>query len=331
MKLSYFLPTNLPIVQKFLPLLQQKSQVLRHLWKPMLLVGIGLHVLILNLPHTSPAPEIAPEEILDEELTITSLVSTGKPKPKSDKPKAEAKEKEEKEDKPAKSKPKPEPEEADDKPAKSKPEPEEPEPKLERAAPPPPEREAPPPPPPEELEKEEPPPEEPEKEEPEKEELEKKEPPPEEPEKKEPPPEEPEGDPTEAGTGVIAAIRPKVLAKVMESSNEPAAVQAFIDSIPIDLVASSQRPNFFDGNDLKAESLGSLAIQQSSPSSTFADYIEPALNSAGVENIEPLEDYGGAKLYRAKAGNVEFYISLVKLGGGGSTLVIVWGKNPSEL
>ncbi len=308
----------------------------------MLLAGIGLHVLILSLPHISSEPVVAPEEPLNEDLTITSLVSTGKPKPKSDKPKPEAKEKE---DKPAKAKPKSEPEEADDKPAKSKPKPkpEEAEPKLERAAPPPPpEREAPPPPPPDEPAAEEPPPEEeepekkeppPEEEEPEKEEPEKKEPPPEEePEKKEPPPEEePEGDPTEAGTGVIAALRPKVLAKVLESSNDPAAAQAFMDSLPIDLVASGQRSNFFDGSALKAGSLGSLAIQQSSPSNTYANYIEPALQSAGVEDIEQLEDYGGADLYRAKAGNVEFYISLVKLGGGSSTLAIVWEKNPNEL
>jgi hypothetical protein len=340
MKLSYFLPTNLPIVQKFLPLLQQKSQALRYLWKPMLLAGIGLHILILNLPHTSSTPEVALEEPLNEDLTITSLVSTGKPKPKSDKPKTEAKEKKEKEEKPAKSKPKAEPEEADDKPAKYKPksESEEAEPKLERAAPPPPEREAPPPPP--ESSEETPPEEEPEKKEtPPEEEPEKKETPPEEepeteeePEKKETPPEEePEGDPTEAGTGVIDALRPKVLARVLQGSNDPAAAEAFMNSIPIELVASGQRPNFFDGSGLKAGSLGSLAIQQSSPSSTFADYIEPALLSAGVEDIEPLDDYGGADLYLAKVGNVEFYISLVKLGGGSSTLAIVWEKNPNEL
>jgi hypothetical protein len=360
MKLAPFLPKTLPFpLQKLTLALKNRGlPILKAFWRPILLITVGAHIAILNLPQQSSAPEAELEVPVEEEIKITSLNAPKKPKSEVDKLKSEDA------DAKPKSKAKPEVEEEPDAKPKSKakpePEPEEPE------EPKPREKAAPPPPPPldeeppeeepvdsstdEELEEEppeeEPPEEEPPKEEPPEEEPPKEEPPEEEPPKKKPLKEEPpkeeeeeEEDNSEdveaAGSGLISELRDRILRRLLAGGNEVNNAEnttRYLDSLPIGNVPESRHEYFFEGDRLKSGALSSLSIAQSSPTDAYANYIEPVLKEQlGFKEIESLEDYGGEALYKAKnEDGIEFYMSLVKLKLGAGTIVVIWPSDPNS-
>ena len=136
----------------------------------------------------------------------------------------------------------------------------------------------------------------------------------------------------EAGSSLLEVLRPKILARLSESTNDPLAIEEFVDSLPYDFVREEQQAAFFEQSDtLKPGVFSTLAIPQTNPTNAYYDYLEPILQDELAFTLAEMEQgYGEADLYRASNDSgVEFYISLVKLKGSGAFFVL-WQEDPRK-
>ncbi|MGD1936530.1 MAG: hypothetical protein ACFCA4_03095 [Cyanophyceae cyanobacterium] len=137
------------------------------------------------------------------------------------------------------------------------------------------------------------------------------------------------------GNGLISVLREQILARLLKGSNDPTATEAYMDSVPGELIKDDQRPFFVTGEgadsqlvDLAADS---LAIQQIRVDDAYYDYVLPILTEDLGYLVEPQDpEYGGARLYFAdsEGDNPPFYFSMVKLGSG--TFLVIWNDDPRE-
>ena len=323
-KLTLLKENLTPVVKKITP-------AWRLLYKPILVVSVGIHALVLILP-TPPEPKAnptpTPSPVKREKVKITSLKGAASKTPPK-RAAAAAKPKLKQPPKPVVSNPRnapppiPKPEEEkpkEEKPKEEKPKEEKPEekPKVEET----PKEEK----PPEEKQEEETPPEEKQEEET---------PPEEKQEEKTPEPTTPANenstDPNGSGKGLLKELRDRVRRDLLNSgTNDPAVVDQTLDSFFPE--EDFDRSFFFDGQALKAGNNGSMGISQFNPRNAYSEYIEKILTEELEFEVEEIsEGYGGEKLYKAKNdGGVEFYMSLIKIGFS-NTLVILWEKDPNSL
>lgn len=134
----------------------------------------------------------------------------------------------------------------------------------------------------------------------------------------------------EAGKGLLEELRPRILDRLAQSTNDPSAMREYLDTLPYGFVKSEQQPYFFEGEDeLKKEALAFLAIPQTNPQGAYDDYLKPVVEEELGFKIDELgESYGGANLYKAEnEAKVEFYMNIVKLTGTGA-FVVIWPKDP---
>ncbi|MCA1995023.1 MAG: hypothetical protein LDL41_23680 [Coleofasciculus sp. S288] len=133
----------------------------------------------------------------------------------------------------------------------------------------------------------------------------------------------------EAGQGLLEVLRPRVLERLLASTNDPDYTNEFLDSLPFGLVKDEQQQYFFAGQDqLMKGAVASLAIPQINSQTAYDEYIKPELEGLDF-TIDPSEKYGGANLYKAKnTEGVEFYMSLVSLKLGSGAFVVIWAKDP---
>lgn len=319
-----------PLKEKLAPVAKRIAPVRRLLYKPLLVVSISLHALLLVSPTPPESnPELTlsspekPSPVKREKVKIVSLKGAAKKSPPAAKPKIKQAAK------PVVANPRPNapppiPEPKEEKP-KVEETPKEEKPKEEK--------------PPEEKPKEDTPPEEKPKEDTPPEDKPKEDTPPE--DKKETPEKEEKEteanknstDPTGSGTGLLKELRDRVRRDLLASkTNTESVVDEYLDALPID--EANNPDSFFDGQSLKAGTIGSLGITQNSIGRTYSEYIEPILKEElGFNNIEEVPDgYGGERLYKARSNEdenniLEFYLSLVKINGT-YTFVVIWEKDP---
>lgn len=135
-----------------------------------------------------------------------------------------------------------------------------------------------------------------------------------------------------AGSSLLEELRPRILRRLEQSTNDPNAMKAYLDSLPIQFVKDEQRPFFFNEQEqLKQGALGFLAIPQTNPTGAYYEYIEPVIkNELGFKIVQLTQSYGQSNLYKAEnQEGVVFYMSLVKLKGSGALLVL-WQDKPSS-
>ncbi|MEM9244487.1 MAG: hypothetical protein AAGA67_01895, partial [Cyanobacteria bacterium P01_F01_bin.153] len=135
------------------------------------------------------------------------------------------------------------------------------------------------------------------------------------------------------GNGLVSVLREQILARLLKGSNDPTATEAYMDSVPGELIKDDQRPFFVTGEgadsqlvDLAADS---LAIQQIRVDDVYYDYVLPILTEDLGYLVEPQDpEYGGARLYFAdsEGDNPPFYFSMMKLGSG--TFLVIWNDDP---
>ncbi|WP_323300727.1 hypothetical protein [Crocosphaera sp. UHCC 0190] len=136
----------------------------------------------------------------------------------------------------------------------------------------------------------------------------------------------------EAGSSLLEELRPRILKRLEQSTNDLAEMEKYLDSLPIQFIKDEQISFFLtEQEQLKSGVLGSLNIPQTNPTNAFFDYIEPVVkNELGFEITQLEPDYGNSILYQAKnSSNVVFYMSIVKLKGSGAFLVL-WPDNPNK-
>ena len=137
-------------------------------------------------------------------------------------------------------------------------------------------------------------------------------------------------DPTAKSNILLKQLRDRVRRDLLASgTNDPTLVERTLDSLPINEV--DEPAAFFNGQKLKAGTIGSLGISQNSLARAYRGYIEPILKvELGFEIDEISGGYGGGNLYKAyDPKGVEFYMSLVGFGSFKSqTFVVLWEKDP---
>ncbi|HBY77317.1 MAG TPA: hypothetical protein DEG47_10035 [Cyanobacteria bacterium UBA11148] len=134
----------------------------------------------------------------------------------------------------------------------------------------------------------------------------------------------------EAGAGLLGELRARIKAKLVEAGKDTEEnIENTLDSKPEEVGS-----DFLVGSDqLKEGAVGSLTTR-GNPNSVYDEYIEPVLRQELGFQVEELTDlYGGASLYKAQnEQGIEFYMSLVKVGFGGSqTFVVIWGNDPRSI
>ena len=138
---------------------------------------------------------------------------------------------------------------------------------------------------------------------------------------------------SEKGSSLLEELRPRILKRLEESSNDLEAMENYIDTLPTQFIRDEHIAYFLtEEEQLKSGTLGFLTIPQTNPYGAYFDYIEPVVkNELGFE-INPLEEeYGDSLLYQAKnSADVTFYMSIVKLKGSGALLVL-WLDNPQNV
>ncbi|ACB50512.1 conserved hypothetical protein [Crocosphaera subtropica ATCC 51142] len=135
---------------------------------------------------------------------------------------------------------------------------------------------------------------------------------------------------SEAGSSLLEELRPRILKRLEESSNDLDAMEEYIDTLPIQFIREEHTSYFLtEEQQLKSGTLGFLTIPQTSPYGAYFDYIEPVVkNELGFEINQLEEQYGDSLLYEAKnSSDITFYMSIVKLKGSGALLVL-WIDNP---
>ena len=131
------------------------------------------------------------------------------------------------------------------------------------------------------------------------------------------------------GANLVEALRPRILERLAESSNDLPEMEAFLHSFPTESMKAEQTSSFFVGNQLKEGAIASVAIPQTNAVGAYTNYLEPVLTNQLGFSLEPLQPYGGADLYKAQnAEGVEFYMSLVKLKLGSGAFVVFWQSDP---
>ncbi len=138
--------------------------------------------------------------------------------------------------------------------------------------------------------------------------------------------------PTISENDLLKELRDRVRRDLLASgTNTEAVVDQTLDSLPIDELTNYAF--FFDGQNLKVGTIGSLGISQHSIARTYSQYIEPI--SVELEfKIEKIKGgYGGENLYKIRNDEgVEFYLSLIGFGSFNSqTFVVLWEKDPRGL
>jgi hypothetical protein len=134
----------------------------------------------------------------------------------------------------------------------------------------------------------------------------------------------------EAGQGLLEELRPRILDRLAQSTNDPDAMREYLDTLPYDFIKPEQQPYFFEGEGkLKKGALAFLAIPQTNPQGAYEDYFKPVLGEELGFKVESLgQAYGQADLYKAhNEAQVEFYMSIVKPTGSGA-FVVIWPKDP---
>lgn len=134
----------------------------------------------------------------------------------------------------------------------------------------------------------------------------------------------------EAGQGLLEELRPRILDRLAQSTNDPDAMREYLETLPYDFIKPEQQPYFFEGEGkLKKEALAFLAIPQTNPQGAYDDYFKPVLGEELGFKVESLgQTYGQADLYKAhNEAKVEFYMSIVKPTGSGA-FVVIWPKDP---
>ena len=135
-----------------------------------------------------------------------------------------------------------------------------------------------------------------------------------------------------AGASLLEELRPRILKRLEQSTNDLDAMENYIDTLPTQFIKDEEMPFFLTGEkQLKSGTFGYLTIPQTSPYGAYFEYIEPVVkNELGFDITQLEEDYGDSLLYEAKnSSNVSFYMSIVKLKGSGAWLVL-WADNPNE-
>lgn len=139
--------------------------------------------------------------------------------------------------------------------------------------------------------------------------------------------------PTISENYLLKKLRDRVRRNLLESgTNSEAAVDQTLDSFPIDELINSAF--FFDGQNLKVGTIGSLGISQHSIARTYSQYVEPILIVELGFKIERIKGgYGGSNLYKLRNDEgVEFYLSLIGFSAFQSqTFLVLWEKDPRGL
>jgi hypothetical protein len=154
------------------------------------------------------------------------------------------------------------------------------------------------------------------------------------------------------GTGILNVLKDRVYARLTAGGsgvNDPASVQAQLDSFPkVDEVDSAEDQSVLcsgkSGGDVcdpiaDGTAFGALRIPQT-PSSQAELIVLGGGEDTGI--LEGLK-FSGAPIGRFGArgsgtvyhvtqdeGNVEFYLGFIKVFGGGQTFVVLWETNPLE-
>ncbi len=329
--------------------------------RPMLLVAVGIHLLVLRATLPSePQPEFV-EIPPPEPVEITSLTAIEEPieeteetEPEEEEQEAEEESEPEAEERPRRRRreeePQPEPEpEPRREPEEREPEPEEDYDDYEE----------------EEYEEEddyeeedyddyedeeedvedlkdlkEPEDEEPEEEEPEDEEPEDEEPEDEEPEEEEDPPVNRAGV-DNTGGNLVDSLKGAVLGELLVSNfrsnrgvgtNDRDEILDYMDEVEenIALIDDELHPYFFDGGRPRDEVAAAMVIPQISARNAYGTYIQSALDDLACAG-EKQDDFGDSIFYHVECENLEFYMSLVKIGSGSGAMLLVWYEDPREL
>jgi outer membrane biosynthesis protein TonB len=154
------------------------------------------------------------------------------------------------------------------------------------------------------------------------------------------------------GTGILNVLKDRIYARLTAGGsgvNDPASVQAQLDSFPqVDEVDSAEDKSALcpgkAGDDVcdpiaDGTAFGALRIPQT-PSSQAELIVLGGGEDTGI--LEGLK-FSGAPIGRLGArgsgtvyhvtqdeGNVEFYLGFIKVFGGGQTFVVLWETNPLE-
>ena len=135
-----------------------------------------------------------------------------------------------------------------------------------------------------------------------------------------------------AGASLLEELRPRILKRLEQSTNDLEAMENYIDTLPTQFIKNEEMPFFLtEEKQLKSGTFGYLTIPQTSPHGAYFVYIEPVVkNELGFDITQLEEEYGDSLLYEAKnSSNVSFYMSIVKLKGSGAWLVL-WADNPNQ-